>query len=69
MGIFHFYNIHLLITIIIASYNRPYNPQPYMQMCHYSNIPFNQFNTNSNIIFPASDESAIPLNQKSPLHT
>ncbi len=24
MGIFHFYNFRLLITIIIASYNRPY---------------------------------------------
>ena len=69
MGIFHFYNIHLLITIIIASYNRPYKIRRYIQTLSYSNIPFNQINSNSSIKLPASDESAIPLNSKSPLHT
>ena len=69
MGIFHFYNIHLLITIIIASYNKPYKIRQHIRTLNYSNIPFNQLYTNFNLIFPASDERAIPLNQKSPLHT
>lgn len=66
MGIFHFYNIHLLITIIIASYNRPYKIRRYILTLYYSNIPFNQLNINSNIKFPASDASVILLNTKPP---
>lgn len=37
-----------------------------MRTLNYSNIPFNQLNTNSNLKFPASDERAILLNIKVP---
>ena len=62
MGIFHFYNFHPLITIIIANYNSPSKIRLYIQTLIYSNIPFNQLNIKSNIKFIASNESLILLN-------